>query len=140
MQTVTFPGRFDSLAKISEFVTHAAQSAGLDSEAVYQVELAVDEACSNIIDHAYGSEGVGDIQCSVEILENGLQVTLRDWGKSFNPNRVKPPNLGLPLEKVGPRGVGLYLMRKMMDEIHYQAGKEAGNLLTMVKRKKIAMH
>lgn len=134
MQTVTFPGRFDSLAKISEFITGAAQAAGLDRAAIYQVELAVDEACSNIIDHAYGGEGVGDIQCSVEILKQGLKVTLRDRGRPFNPNKVKPPKLGAPLEEVTPRGVGLYLMRKMMDEVHYHAGVDGFNELTMLKR------
>jgi serine/threonine-protein kinase RsbW len=48
----TFPGRFDSLTVISEFVTRAAQAAGLDTRAVCAVQLAVDEACSNIIEHA----------------------------------------------------------------------------------------
>ncbi|NJN43607.1 MAG: ATP-binding protein [Anaerolineae bacterium] len=51
--TATFPGQFKSLEKISQFVQKAASQAGLDEEALYSVELAVDEACSNIIEHAY---------------------------------------------------------------------------------------
>lgn len=135
MQTVTFPGQFDSLEKISDFVTAAAQAAGLDASAVYAVELAVDEACSNIIDHAYRGEGKGDIQCSVEVLDDGVKVTLRDRGRPFNPDKVRPPKIGEPLEKVKPRGVGLYLMRKMMDEVSYEARPDGNNVLTMIKRK-----
>jgi serine/threonine-protein kinase RsbW len=136
MQTVTFPGQYDNLAKISEFVTGAARAAGLDSAGIYAVELAVDEACANIIDHAYGGEGIGEIECSVEILENGLKIILRDQGKSFDPEQVNPPKLGVPLEDLKPRGVGLYLMKKMVDEVHYQAGLEGHNVLMLVKRKK----
>jgi serine/threonine-protein kinase RsbW len=133
MQTVTYPGSFESLAKISDFVTQAARAAGLDDSAVYGVELAVDEACSNIIDHAYGGEGVGDIQCSVEILENGLKIILRDNGRSFDPAKVRTPKLNAPLKDVKRRGVGLFLMHKMMDEVHYEATPN-GNVWTMVKR------
>jgi serine/threonine-protein kinase RsbW len=136
MQTVTFPGQYENLAKISEFVTGAARAAGLDSAGIYGVELAVDEACANIIDHAYGGEGIGDIECSVEILDNGLKIILRDQGRSFDPDQVKPPDLGVPLEELKPRGVGLYLMRKMVDEVHYQAGQGGMNVWTLVKRKK----
>lgn len=136
MQTATFPGRFDSLAKISEFVTAAARAAGLDPAAVYQVELAVDEACSNIIDHAYGGESAGEIRCTVETLEDGLKVILQDWGKSFDPGQLPPPKLGVPIDELTPRGVGLFLMHKMMDEVHYQKKKNGENTWTLVKRKK----
>ena len=63
MKSATFPGRFKSLAKISKFVIEAAKKAGLDDKAIYAVELAVDEAASNIIEHAYG----GDVITSYSI-------------------------------------------------------------------------
>ncbi len=135
MPTVTFPGDFESLAKISEFVTRAARDAGLNNSDIYAVELAVDEACSNIIDHAYGGEGRGDIECSVDTSDQVLIITLRDFGRSFNPDSIKPPQLNAPLKKVKPRGVGLYLIQRMMDEVHYKTSPDSGNQLTMVKRK-----
>ena len=77
MKTVSFPGRFESLPKVGEFVKKAAKSAGLNDKAVYAVQLAVDEACSNIIDHAYGGEGKGEILCSVIVNKDGLTVILK---------------------------------------------------------------
>ncbi|MGD9092019.1 MAG: ATP-binding protein [Anaerolineales bacterium] len=136
MKTVTFPGRYDSLAKVSEFIVQAARKAELDDKAVYAVELAVDEACSNIIDHAYGGEGIGDMQCSVLINKGELTVILRDQGQPFNPEDIPDPTLNVPLQKLKPRGAGLYLMRKMMDEIFYAPSTESGNVLTMKKRKR----
>lgn len=135
MKTSSFPGRYDSLVKVSEFVVKAAKDAGLDSEEVYAVELAVDEACCNIIDHAYGGEGIGELQCSVIIDEGKLTVILLDKGKSFDPKSIPDPDLKVPLEKLKPRGVGLYLMRKLMDEIKYEASPKSGNILTMIKHK-----
>ncbi|HSF83146.1 MAG TPA: ATP-binding protein [Anaerolineales bacterium] len=135
MKTSSFPGRYDSLAKVSEFVVKAAKDAGLDSEEVYAVELAVDEACCNIIDHAYGGEGIGELHCSVIVDEGKLTVILLDKGKSFDPKSIPDPDLKVPLEKLKPRGVGLYLMRKLMDEIKYEASPNSGNILTMIKHK-----
>lgn len=135
MQTVIFPGRYDCLAQIGEFVVNAAKSAGLNDANVYAVELAVDEACSNIIDHAYGGEGIGDVQCSVEINEGGFTVILHDRGRPFDPESVPTPQLNVPLDELQSRGIGFFLMGKMMDEIHYESSPETGNVLTMVKHK-----
>ena len=59
MKSITVPGRYENLVKLSEFARQAAQEAGLDSFAIYSVETAVEEACTNIIEHAYGGEGRG---------------------------------------------------------------------------------
>ncbi len=134
-QKLTFPGRFDSLAAISEFVARAAEAASLDERAVYAVQLAVDEACSNIIEHAYGGEGRGDIEITYRINSDGLTVILRDYGRPFNPNSVPPPNLHSSLEERNERGLGLYFMRELMDEVHFEFTPDSGNVLTMVKRK-----
>lgn len=136
METVSFPGSFESLPRVSEFVGKAAQRAGLSNKAVYAVQLAVDEACSNIIDHAYGGENRGEMICSVIVNEEGLTVILRDRGRPFNPQTVPDPQVNLPLEKLKPRGVGIYLMRKMVDEVRYEYSPEGGNVLTLIKRKK----
>ncbi len=134
MKKSSFPGRYDSLAKVSEFVVNAAKEAGLNSEEVYAVELAVDEACCNIIDHAYGGEGKGELNCSVLVDRGKLTVILSDNGKAFDPKLIPDPKLDVPLEELKPRGVGLYLMRKLMDDIKYETSPNHGNTLTMVKR------
>ncbi len=135
MPTITLPGRFESLAKISAFVVEAAQSAGLNESAVYAVDLAVDEACSNIIEHAYKGEGKGEIVCTCEVLDDGLKVVLRDTGRPFHPEKISQPNMGVSLKDVQPRGAGLYLIKKMMDEVKFDFDRKTGNTLTMIKRK-----
>lgn len=135
MKTVTFPGRYESLPEVSKFVTHAARQAGLDPKAIYAVELAVDEACSNIIDHAYAGEDIGDMECTVSSSSEGLTVILRDYGQPFDPMHVPEPKTDVPLERLRPRGVGLFLMRKMMDRVYYESTPDQGNVLTMFKRR-----
>lgn len=133
MRTAIFPGRHESLPAISHFVIQAAKEAGLDRDTTYQVELAVDEACSNIIDHAYQGEERGDIECCISAEAGKLIVTLSDQGHSFAPEQIPPPKLALPLHKIKRRGVGLYLMNKMVDELKYETHPGEGNRLTLVK-------
>ena len=133
MKTKTFPGNYQSLSKISKFVVEAAQEAGLDEQEIYEVDLAVDEACCNIIDHAYGGEDRGEMQCSVEIRENSLTVILKDRGRPFDPSRVPLPVYNVPIQQLKRRGVGFFLMHKVMDELHFESSSENGNTLVMVK-------
>jgi serine/threonine-protein kinase RsbW len=135
MRTATFPGEYKSLEKISQFVVEAARQVGLDEHKTYQVDLAVDEACCNIIDHAYGGEGVGEMQVSVETKPDKLTVILVDRGQPFDPSKVPDPKLGVPLEQVKRRGAGFYLIRKIIDELHYERTPQGSNVMVLVKRK-----
>ncbi len=135
VQTLTVTGKFENLSLIGAFVTRAAQAAGLDERAVYAVEMAVDEACSNIIEHAYGGEGRGDIECACHIDETGLTITLRDHGRPFDPQSVPQPNLQTNIEEREAGGLGIYLMHQLMDEVRFDFTSDEGNLLTMMKRR-----
>ncbi len=135
MATAKFSGRFESLAGIRKFVSEAASNAGFDDKDIYAVELAVDEACANIIEHAYGGEGKGEIICTCNDINIGLEIILRDDGKRFDPEGVSPPDFSVELDKLEPRGAGLFLIRNMMDDVDFKFSKEAGNELRMVKRK-----
>ncbi len=133
-QTHVFPGQFDSLAPIGEFVTHAARAAGLDARAVYAVQMAVDEACSNIIEYAYGGERCGTIECTCRISDDELTVILRDHGRPFDPTSVPEPDIHASLENRDGGGLGFYFMHQLMDEVHFEFTPDSGNVLTMVKR------
>ena len=130
----SFPGRYENLEKIGDFVRKVATEAGFDSFAVYSVEMAVDEACSNIIEHAYGGEGKGTIRCTCEVTEAELTVSLEDNGQSFNPSEVPSPNLSENLEEREAHGLGLYFIRQWMDDVQFITGGKH-NKLVMVKRK-----
>ncbi len=130
-----FPGRYDRLVEISNFVVTSARNAGLKDSQIYGVQLAVDEACSNIIEHAYGGKNSGKIQVTCEVDEGELRVILQDRGVQFNPEQIPGLNNDTPLSKVKSRGAGLFLIRKMMDEVYFDFSSETGNTLTMVKKK-----
>lgn len=135
MVTVNFPGRFESLAGIRKFVFQAASEAGFDEKEIYAVELAVDEACSNIIEHAYGGEDKGEIECTCNDTNDGLEIIIRDDGRPFDPKLIPSPNFSVELNELKPRGAGLFLIRNMMDDVDFVFSETTGNVLRMVKRK-----
>jgi serine/threonine-protein kinase RsbW len=134
MLKVSFPGRYESLSKIAEIVHQATQELGLDSCAAYGVETAVDEACSNIIEHAYGGENKGEIYFSYDIKGNELSIILKDRGKRFIPEQAPKPNLHAPLKERQEHGLGLHFIYQWMDEVHFDFINGL-NVLTMIKRK-----
>ena len=101
------------------------------------MQLAVDEACSNIVEHAYGGEGRGDIECTCRVNDEGLTVILQDCGRPFDPSLVPEPNASPNLddETCTGGGLGLYFMRQLMDEVRFEFTPDSGNVVTMVKRK-----
>ncbi len=131
---LTIPARLDSVPIAREFVTEAARAAGLGSRAVYHCQMAVDEACTNIIEHGYGGrEGTIDLEC--HILDDRLVISITDDSPRFNPLEIEEPNPDASLDDRSGGGWGIYFMKKMMDEIHwsYRGGR---NRLTMIKRLK----
>ncbi|MFZ4826812.1 MAG: ATP-binding protein [Phototrophicaceae bacterium] len=95
----------------------------------YNVELAVHEICANIVDHAY--ENVFDASFDAQFIldEERLSIILIDQGRSFDPNKIPPPDLN----DVHTGGYGLFLAKELLDEVTYQATQE-GNRWILVKR------
>lgn len=138
-----FVAQFAVLDDVREFVGQEAEACGLSAAAVYGVQLAVDEAFTNIIEHAYGGECQDEIECVCQCNSNSLVVTLIDCGRPFDPKDVPDPDLDSDLEDRQVGGLGLYFMRKMMDEVDFNfvpnpQGDTGCNLLKMVKFKENA--
>jgi serine/threonine-protein kinase RsbW len=135
MSNITFPAKFEFLDEIREFVAQVAREGGFSEKVIYSLQLAADEAASNIIEHAY--EGVSnaklDITCDMQ--GDTLVITMHDTGKPFDPSKVKQPNLKADLSDRQIGGLGVYLMRKLMDEVSYTSNSKTGNLLTMTKQR-----
>ncbi|MGH9204002.1 MAG: ATP-binding protein [Vicinamibacterales bacterium] len=138
-RTLTVPGRVEYLAQIADFITQAARDAGFDEDDVFHVHMAVDEACSNIIEHAYAGDAHGDISVTcVRETDGDLRVEICDQGKPFDPDQVPVPHIGkspLDLDELRIGGLGLFFIRKLMDEVTFHFDEECGNTLTMVKRR-----
>jgi len=124
---------YSHLSSIRRFVGNVGEDLGIPERALYDLELAVDEACANIIEHGY--EGVGGkIEIQIRALNGGVQVVIRDWGIPFDPDSIPEPDVSAPLEERPLGGVGLFLMRKVMSQVHFAFDPQGGNTLTMSKR------
>ena len=133
MLTAKFPARHDHLRAISSFVMDAIKDSPFDSRQRYAIDLAVDEACSNVIDHAYRGDEQGEIRINLELDEHGLRLSIQDDGAPFDPDCVVEPDLTSPLETRCERGLGVYLIHKLMDEVYYDFSSQGVNQVTMVK-------
>jgi serine/threonine-protein kinase RsbW len=134
MESLTLPATLDSLARISEFITDATARVGLDEHAAWQVQLAVDEAATNVIQHGYDQGIPGKIELSWRQDGPSLVVALRDYGRRFDPENVPAPDITSPLEERQAGGLGIFLMGRLMDSVQFEFDDERGNLLTMTKR------
>ena len=132
---LTVAGYFKNLADVSRFIGQAAVRAGLDERATYAVRMAVDEACTNIIQHAYGGEGRGQIRLVSETQAEGLQVTIYDQGRPFEPSQVPELDPETPLPERQPGGMGLFFIRNLMDTVEFRFGTPRGNQLILFKRR-----
>ena len=109
----------------------------MDDSAVYAVELSMDEACTNVIEHAYEGKDGGDIECTCDTDEKNLTIIIHDHGKSFDPASIVPPDLNADLDARPVGGLGIFLMKRLMDEVRFEPMGDAGNILTMIKHRKI---
>lgn len=134
MPSYRFPARFEFLDEIRSRVAEEARAAGFSDKAVYAIQLAADEAASNIIEHAYAGRPGASFQMSCEYKKDRLVVTFTDQGKAFNFSKVTKPDVTADLSERKIGGLGVYLMHKLMDEVKYKStGSE--NILTLTKRK-----
>ncbi len=141
-RSLTIPAQFDQLRRASAFVSEIAAAAGFQGLDLNRIELAVDEACSNIIQHAYAHQPGGEIHIHVQA-EYGrrIVITLIDTGAPFDPADIPAHDPGAGLEDVKVGGLGLFLMRRTMDDVQFEfnvKGVGSGqpkrfNRLTMVK-------
>ncbi len=136
MKTVKFAAKFENLDGIREFVGKIARKGGFSDKDVYNIQLATDEAASNIIEHAYRNMPGKTLELSCDMQGDVITVILTDYGESFDPSEVPVPDLKADLSDRKIGGLGIFLMRKLMDDIRYQPGPNQSNVLTMTKRKR----
>jgi len=98
-----------------------------------KVELAVDEAVTNVIKHAYAG-GKGEIHLTCTREGDTFVVTIQDKGKPFDPHSVTPPDLEADIDSRRIGGLGIFFMKKFMDEVSYRFDPSEGNVLTLKKK------
>ena len=128
----------ENVPKAIDCVTRSAREAGMDDRSLRQIQVAVDEACSNIIHHAYADMEAGDMEIGCEVDGDSFVVRVRDWGKSFDIDSVPEPDVRAPLEERDLGGLGIFMIRQFVDRAEFTFDPESGNELVMVKRLSVA--
>jgi anti-sigma regulatory factor (Ser/Thr protein kinase) len=138
LATLKVRAELSNVPLVIDCVTEAAREVGLDDHTLYQIQLAVDEACANVVQHAYEGSESGDMEVTCSLDEQGFSVCVRDWGQGFAPEHVPEPDPDAPLEERTLGGLGLFLMKQVMDSVHYSRRPGLGNELVFTKRLQVA--
>ncbi len=126
------PAHIDYLGELRNFVTKTGKKHGFSESIVNAFKLSVDEAATNIIKHAYRDEPSGEITMRIVVKRNSMTVILIDQGRYFDPTNVKDPDLKRYVDIGKKGGLGIFMMRKLIDQIDYR-NTEEGNELRMTK-------
>ena len=117
------------LNSVPEFIEDLCPDPKIQSE----VNLALEEALVNIVDYAYDKPGSGAIDIDASVHRNVLKLVLTDSGKPFDPTASTPPDITLPPDQRPVGGLGIFLVKKLMDTLDYER-KDDKNILTMTKK------
>jgi serine/threonine-protein kinase RsbW len=132
-KTLKIDSRTDRLIIVREFVSDAAREFGFGEDDVSKISLAVDEACTNVIKHAYGFDSSKSLTVTVVPGKDFLEFLIRDNGKGFDPSKVSTPDMKEYLSHFRKGGLGVYLMKKLMDVVEYQLLPGQKNEVRLVK-------
>ncbi len=132
--TLQVPSSTENLALIREFVTIVGGQSGLDESDVSKLELAVDEACANVIEHAYGHDTTKEVIVRAIFDNETLRISVIDEGRGFDPNRVQQESIEQLIHERKSGGLGIRLIKTLMDEVSYEIVPGQKNELHMTKR------
>ena len=130
---LTIPADVQSLSLISQFVVSVAKLARIEERIIQNLELAADEASTNVIFHAYKKDSSQSFSVSCSFDDNNFCIELIDHGTPYDLENVKKPNLHAQLEDRQIGGLGIYFIRTLMDSIEQKHDKNGTNRLIMKK-------
>ncbi len=129
--TLSVPSHPKYLYVIRSAIYPVLIDAGYSKKETRKIILAVDEACSNIIRHAYAGDPAGKIDLALTVTGNELRIELADTGKKPDVSTIAPRNL----TDIRPGGLGTHFMNSVFESVQYDTNRKAGTLLTLVKKR-----
>lgn len=131
-RTLTLQNEVDQLSQLAPFVWAFAEEAQLDEQPAMQLDLALDEAVTNVVLYAYPKGTEGEVTVAAKREGDTLEVVLTDCGTPFDPTAQEDPDLTLSADERPIGGLGIFLVRQMMDTVRYER-KDGKNILTLRK-------
>jgi serine/threonine-protein kinase RsbW len=131
--TLHIDSRTDQLIAVRDFVSSAAREAGFGDEEISKIALAVDEACTNVIKHAYTFDPGKQISVTAKKGNGTFEIIIRDNGVQFNPLSLHAPDMKEYLSHFRRGGLGVYLMKTLMDKVEYSIEPGKPNEVRLIK-------
>ena len=132
--TLTLTNDVNRVPELADWVDTIAEAAGMPSDKTFQLHLALEEAVVNVMNYAYMGYMGMPITISADILENKVVFLIEDAGIPFDPTKQEAPDTTLSVEERPIGGLGIMLIRQLMQEITYEY-KDNKNRLTLVMNK-----
>ena len=130
---ITRAAELPTLAVFRDFIDAACLRRGIDAATCYDLKLAMDEACTNVITHGYAGMNPGSLILDLEFEPRQVVVTITDFGHPFEPYEPDAPDASAALEDRPTGGFGLFFIYSTMDQVDYQTTEE-GNRLILTKK------
>lgn len=131
-QTLTAANDLAEIRRVIAALETFGEDHALPPRVVTHMSLALDELMTNIITYGFDTPGPHSITLTLDLDDDALTVELNDGGRPFNPLQMPPPDLDLEIEDRPIGGLGIHLVRKMMDDVRY-ARTDGRNVLTLRK-------
>ena len=129
---ITVPAVIENIERVTDFINSKLHERNVSFKTQTQLDVVIDELMSNISKFAYRGKKTGNVSVSVDFDERSVSMTFRDSGVPFNPIEQTDPDVSAPIEKRKIGGLGLFLVRKTMDDLKYEY-KDGQNILTVTK-------
>ena len=127
------PSITENLQMIREFVLKIAEKAGFNEETQEQIALAVDEACTNVIKHAHHHDARRLMDIQIQTDTNKMKIIITDKGRGFDITKLKDPNIKQFIKESRHGGLGIYLIKTLMDEVDYDFRPGIKNQVLLTK-------
>src|SRR6478609_7337014 len=128
--TLHLQNRIAEVARLVDAVESFGSHAGLSSDLTYRLTLSLDEIVSNVIRHGYSDTNDHVVEVRLSVHDGVVTSVIEDDGHPYDPRESPEPDLSMPVEQRGPGGLGIFLVRQMMDSIDY-ARRDGRNILTV---------
>ena len=123
----------ENLPDLLLFIEKACHEYQISNQFCLNLRLAVEEACVNIIVHGYADLQPGMIEISFQLMDNQVIITITDFGREFDPTTYPSPDCSAEWDQRPLGGQGVFLFKKIMDNVHYTSNPEQGNRLELIK-------